>query len=130
MIVNNLLIGLTIFLIALTSVLIVLTFFLVYYSAKALRVIGHTDELIKIGIGGAFSWVVELENSCFNNFEELRKQIGLKPEIWTLTEGSEGNFKLSYYLHSESDLEKLLLDYANPECIDTIKKQVSFFRKL
>ena len=113
MAVNSLPMDLTIVLVILTAVLIVLTFFLVLYSAKALRYIGHTDKLMKIEIGGKFSWVVELAKSCFNNFEELKKQIGMKPEIWTLTEVELDSFELSYYLHSESDLEKLLMKYAN-----------------
>ncbi len=128
---------LTLALIILTAILIVLTIFLIYYSSKALKVISHTDGLIthadkvlKVGIGGAFSGFAELDSSCFKDFEILSSKIKEKEEIWSVSTKDDKLFKISYALHSEEDLEKILLEYAKPECIDKIKKSVSFYREL
>lgn len=128
---------LTIALIFLTSILIVLASFLIYYSSKALKVISHTDGLIahadnvlKVAIGVRFSEVAELDSICFNDFEILSSKIREKEEIWSLITNNDKTFRISYAMHSEEDLEKLLLEYAKPECIEKIKESVSFYRKL
>ena len=123
-------IDLTLALIFLTIALIVLTGFLVYYTRKALFFMSHTDKLIKAEIGGSFSNVVELRKDCFENPEEVIKKIKEKPKMWAIEDDDDSRFSVSYYLHSEEDLEKLLTNSSKNSCMEEIRKDISFYRKL
>lgn len=127
---TSILIDETIILIIFTLVLIVLTAFLVYFSLRALGVLSHTDKLIKVDLGGRYTRVANVRKSCFDNIEELLKRLKGKPEIWSVDELADNQLEISYILHSETDLEKLLLEYSRPDRRKEIIESVRFFRDM
>ena len=120
----------TLVLIILTVVLIILTIFLIHYSSKALRVISHTDKLMKIQIGASITRVIKVEKAWFNQVENLINDLNCDAGNWTIDEVGTDELKISYYLHAESDLEKILLKYKKEEYEKKIKSSVTFYREL